>query len=345
MPIVLPAKQGILGDLGALLSSLGGIPKQMQDEQLKRELNKLLITALSSPDTIDQQVTRVGTVPQEEVQTYTDPTINIDDRSNPQLQGGAGSFLTGHEPTYYNETVQVPNKARQDAIARLTQIGPLFGLRQPGLTQEEEVKQAEKLSKGKAKGELSAKEESPLVKRELDIKELEAKSKTEYRTAQAEKLISDINNSIAMIKVLHEKNAAIFDRNDAQRERNIMIEQARGRTVAAKAIADQDNEIAKLRKDSEITEAKITNIIKDAKTGAISKNQATNLLGPLIQSHDAKSRRLVTLGQTGIMTFEDSLKGSFFDFFRSPGVNKIPVTGITPNAPLKSPLEMFPEIN
>lgn len=108
------SKSNAFTDIGEALTAAGNIPQQFQQEQLRNQLNKLLISALTAPRTEQQQVQLPmtgGNLSASGMGAGIDPFAG-----NESL----GETLT--VPTY-NTTVDIPGKEYSESTGRLKDVG------------------------------------------------------------------------------------------------------------------------------------------------------------------------------------------------------------------------------
>lgn len=93
----------LMSELGEALTALGNIPQQIEQNKIKSELNKLLLTSLTAPRTETQ------------TQTTLDPNKFVGGFYD-EGDGSVGSYLTQKE-------VQVPGKQYAESTGRLKDVG------------------------------------------------------------------------------------------------------------------------------------------------------------------------------------------------------------------------------
>lgn len=122
-PVVLPQKiNSTLGDVGQFANQIGQIPGEMQQADIKTQLNNLLLQVLGTPQTIKQTTPGV----QIPFNSTSGAGAGIDPNGVELPPGGSyGSMMT--DPV----TKDVPNPAYENSLSRLTQVGPAFGMKFP----------------------------------------------------------------------------------------------------------------------------------------------------------------------------------------------------------------------
>lgn len=151
-PVVMPnVRPSFLGEIGSMLNQIGQIPAEMQQATLKKQLNDLLISSLSTPQTIQKTTNTPDTlVPKE------DTTLQPIGESGQSLVGmmpatpeSVGDLFTRQPGQPVTKTVT--NPAFQDITDRMQAIGPAFGWKFP--TPIEQI-YAQYLAKASGLGEL-----------------------------------------------------------------------------------------------------------------------------------------------------------------------------------------------
>ena len=213
-----PSRQTLLSDLGEALTAVGNIPAQMQANQIRDQLNKLLLTSLSAPMTQQQQITTPGSV-QPDVEFGLPPTDQMFLNAPKPTSGDLGSMLT--EPTTTTKTV--PGQDYKEATGRLGDVGYAgggFNFRpRTGLTLEEQklldqakgetkIKVQEKAQEGRTGGQLEvekAKQEGAMARLEKNIQDKQKRAAEHEANVREIATDNNLNDQQKIDKILKER--------------------------------------------------------------------------------------------------------------------------------------------
>ena len=120
-PVVLPERKSVLGDIGSMLNEVGKVPGNMQQANLKYQLNNLLLQALTQPQTKSETIAGKEIA----MNSPSGAGAGIDPLGLAEPGASYGSMMT--EPS----TRQVPNPEYEATTSRLEKIGPAFGMKFP----------------------------------------------------------------------------------------------------------------------------------------------------------------------------------------------------------------------
>ena len=255
----------LMSELGEALTALGNIPQQMQQAQIRNELNKLLLTSLTAPKT--------------EIKETIDPNKFVGGFYD-EDEGNVGSYLTQKE---------VPGEKYTQATSRLEKVGYEgggfnFRPRTSGLSLEDRLllKEQEGAIKKEIEGVKTTGKEAVEEKKQKGRLELqqnlfkqqdksqEAENIFKSKLQEQKDLAEDVRHDRLMTyrETKHLNDLEVARRNAEARMKTadnmIEISQSREEVNITKQMAAQLNQINKIKKEPDQTSQQTINELRQA---------------------------------------------------------------------------------
>lgn len=326
-------KNNTLTDLGEAFAALGNMPNQMQQGQIRDNLNQLLIKALTSPRTEMQPGANI---------LKPGYSFSEDVPGNTQGLGTFAGNMSGEVPSISDMLTQspskeIPGKEYTDVTSRLGDVGYTGG----GFNFAKKNKLEDLLTLEAAKGynrsDLQTQKDEAAAKRLADREKTKvdlAKSGQEFKEKLQEKTIAS-NEKIAENSTLSkEKIAQMHEDNGLKKHADSIAEQKRRTEVYAKGI-DNTNDMREATAARTLTTAMnstLASIVKLKSAGEQNSPQRVGELRQLMNHYNQLQQQLemVDPGTTTMPMTEQDAPFSLGGFIKGLLPGNVPAIDVTP---------------